>query len=238
MTTEQPSSELVWETVFKQCEWGKYPPEDLIRFVSSHFYQIQNRGIIKILELGCGPGANLWYLAKEGFSPYGIDISKTAISRAAKRLNTEFPTWNGQLVVGDFLTLPFENDYFDAVIDLESVYCNSYENSRAIYKEAARVCKLGGYIYSRTFASDTYGDKTGINLGHNAWQATSGPFLGKGYARFTDQSEIPELFLGFKILELELISRTVNNMQNEIKEWSIIGIKVSEKSYLKDEVLD
>lgn len=100
-----------WENVFKTQEWGKYPSEDLIRFVARNFYGAPSRKEIKILEVGCGTGANLWYVAREGFSVYGIDGSKTAVEKANARLNSEIPGWSGELLIGDIISLPY-NDAF------------------------------------------------------------------------------------------------------------------------------
>lgn len=213
----------VWEEVFQQSEWGKYPSEDLIRFIARNFYNAADRKEIKILEVGCGPGANLWYLIREGFTVYGIDGSRTAIARAQARLDKEFPGWNGQLVVGDIMKLPFDSGFFDAVIDNAAICCNSYTNSQIIYNELARVAKNGGKLYSRTLAQGCWGDETGQKVGHNAWLVAEGPLLNKGYSRFTDDKEISQLIAGFKIKEVELLVRTVNNRQNQIKEWIIIG---------------
>ena len=87
----------VWEEVFKKQSWGKYPTVDVIRFIARNFYHADNRKNIKLLELGCGPGANLWFMSREGFTIYGIDASTTAIAQAEERLNSECPGWQVSL---------------------------------------------------------------------------------------------------------------------------------------------
>ena len=82
------SWDRTWEKVFKENEWGKYPDENFIRFLARNFYK-KDRKNIRILEIGCGPGANIWYMAREGFDVYGIDGSSIAIERARTRLKTE-----------------------------------------------------------------------------------------------------------------------------------------------------
>lgn len=216
----------IWENVFKTQSWGKYPGEDLIRFVARNFYRIQDRGAVKILEVGCGPGANLWYMAHEGFSVYGIDGSSTAIAQARARLDSECSGWKGDLKVGDITHLDFEEGTFDAVIDNEAICCNSYDNAMAIYGELARVCKKGAKLFSRTFASGSWGDGTGEFVGHNAWIVSEGPLLNKGLNRFTEFSEIPELIKGFKIEEIELLTRTMDGRSHEVREWLIVGAKL------------
>jgi 2-polyprenyl-3-methyl-5-hydroxy-6-metoxy-1,4-benzoquinol methylase len=96
----------VWEQVFLSQAWGKYPSEDLIRFVARNFYKSEDRSRVKILEVGCGPGANLWFFAREGFSFSGVDGSAAAIEQATARLDAEVLGWRerGSLHVGDIET--------------------------------------------------------------------------------------------------------------------------------------
>jgi SAM-dependent methyltransferase len=215
----------VWEKVFNSQNWGKYPAEDFIRFIASNFYKVSDRKKVRILEVGCGPGANLWFMAREGFSVYGIDGSEHAIHSAHERLDFECPGWNGELVVGDMVELPFDEDFFDAVVDNEAVYCNSFNESRLIYQEMARVCRGGGELFSRTFGIGCWGDKTGQSVGHNAWIVAEGPMEGKGYTRFTDVSEVVELIHPFTLEAIEILSRTVGNRAHQITELLIIGEK-------------
>lgn len=216
-----------WEEVFQKQHWGKYPPEDLIRFVARNYYHAQDRASVRILEVGCGPGANLWYMAREGFSVYGIDGSRTAVEQATARLDAECPGWTGDIQVGDIMSLPYADATFDAVIDCEAICCNSFEDSRAIIQEIARVTKPGGKFFSRTFATGCWGEGTGEPLGYRAWRVTEGPIANKGYARFTDQADLPALLNGFHLEELELLSRTMGGLQHTIREWLIVGLRQS-----------
>lgn len=214
-----------WEQIFKSQSWGKYPPVEVVRFVARNFYNAPDRRGVRLFEAGCGPGANLWFMAREGFSVYGMDGSEAAIGLARERLNKECPSWRGELKVGDIGRLPYPDSYFDAVIDVEAIYANSYENSRRIYSELARVTKDGGKLLSIAFAKGSWGDGTGENVGHNAWLASEGPLAGKGYSRFADLDEIGELISGFELSNLEVSVRTMNNRGHEIKEWVIEAVK-------------
>ncbi|TJY41965.1 class I SAM-dependent methyltransferase [Cohnella pontilimi] len=214
-----------WDEVFRNSEWGKYPGEDLIRFVARNFYRAVDRRDVRILEIGCGPGANLWYIAREGFTVEGIDGSSTAVHKAKARLDQEVPNWNGEIRIGDILELPYVDNLFDAVIDNQAISCNSFESAQRMYRETHRVLKPGGKFYSRTFADGSWGDQTGTSVGHHAWIVSEGPLLDKGFSRFTTKEEIPDLTNPLHIDEVELLSRTVNNGANTIKEWIIIGHK-------------
>lgn len=215
----------VWEEIFREAEWGKYPGEELIRFIARNFYRVVQRSTVKILEVGCGPGANLWYMGREGFAVYGMDGSETAVQRARQRLNQEVPEWSGEVIVGDIMKIPYPDDFFDAVIDNEAVCCNSFENSQKIYHEMARVAKPGGKIFVRTFARGCWGDETGESVGYHSYIVTEGPLAGKGYARFTALEDIPVLLNKFQVADIECVSQTYSNRQHEMKEWIIVGEK-------------
>lgn len=69
-----------------------YPNEALIQFVAANYFSLpqEDRCQLKILEIGCGSGANLWMLAKEGFDAYGLDSSEEALSLARNHLTNKW----------------------------------------------------------------------------------------------------------------------------------------------------
>jgi ubiquinone/menaquinone biosynthesis C-methylase UbiE len=214
-----------WEKIHKSREWGKYPSEPLIRFVFQNFLNNQNLEKIRILELGCGAGANLWFLVREGIHAYGIDGSSSAISKAKARLDSECPNWHGEVINGDFMKLPYRDDYFDAVIDIESVTHNGFEDSINIYSEAYRVIKPGGMIFSQTFATGTWGDGSGKQIEKNGWIPTEGPTSLGEFIRFTRHEDLSKLLGGFSNLQVEKLTRTLNGQSKNIIEWLIVAKK-------------
>jgi SAM-dependent methyltransferase len=193
-----------WDDIFRRHEWGRYPPEELVRFTARRFYAVADRASVRFLELGCGPGANLWYLAREGFSVTGIDGSEVALRRAAARLAAEGLT--AELALGDATKLPWADDSFDCVLDIECVYANSFEDSRRIVAEARRVLRPGGLFFSKTFMTGTSRDAL---------------YSGYGIVRFTAEDEIPQLYAGFASVEYDHVIRTDGNRARMVKEWLI-----------------
>ncbi len=214
----------IWENIFISNEWGKYPPISLVKFIAKNFYKVSNRKQIKILEIGSGPGANLWFVAREGFTVYGIDFSKTACEKAFDRLNSEgLSDRIGEVLIGDYADMlaKFEDSFFDAIIDVESLYCNSFERSRQIIDLIFSKLKPGGLMFSQTFSDKTWGVE-GEQIDYHAVMPTEGPMAHKGYTRFTTFEDIERLYSkdGNQIKNIELLELHLANKKT-ISEWVI-----------------
>ncbi|MFC1590166.1 class I SAM-dependent methyltransferase [Candidatus Omnitrophota bacterium] len=218
------SWDSAWEKVFKEAEWGKYPSESLIRFIARNFYERKNRQDVRLLEVGCGPGGNLWYMAREGFDVYGVDASPTGIQRARRRLENE--GLRADLKEADIINLPYADNYFDGVADVECIYCNSAENSKKILREIKRVMKKNALFYSKTFTDDMYVGSQRDEAGDLEYRNISdGPLAGKGFVRLTDNSGIKDLYGEFfKIRSVDKLEYSANSGAAAIKisEWIII----------------
>ena len=216
-----------WDKVFKNSDWGKYPGEELIRFIARNFYDEPNRKDIRILEVGCGIGANLWFLAREGFNTYGIDGSQIAIEQAKSYLAGEGLV--ADIQKGDAMYLPYPDLTFDAVIDVECIYANSLVDSEKILNEVYRVLKPDGAIFSKTFSTGMSGENSAKNLinePHTYVKMPDGPLRDDyGVIRLTDESEITKIYHLFRNIEYDLITRTDKNRSNKLSEWVIQGIK-------------
>ena len=212
-----------WEEVYKSQEWGKYPPEELIRFVAQNYYDAI-RNDTRILDVGCGTGAATWFIAREGFSTTGIDGSATAIAKAKKRFKEE--DLNGDFLVGDIEKINYPDDYFDAVTDTVAIQHNTYEKILEIVKETHRVLKPGGKLYSMMVQKGSYGYGLGFELEKNTFdQVSEGPYAGKGIIHFTDANEIKDIFSIFEAIDIECSMRTFNNFKNKISHFVITATK-------------
>ena len=219
-----------WDDIYKKSIWGRYPSEELIRFIARQYYNVSKREDIRILEVGCGPGPNIWYLAREGFKIFGIDGSKTAIHQANLTLNKE--NLISYLEIGDVINLPFRNNFFDCIIDIECIYANTFADSINIIKEINRVLKEGGMFFSKSFMKGTSGDENGITVNGEAntyIKIFSGP-LNKNYGiqRISSLEDIKSLYSIFNIESIDYTIRSSNNQEIEIREWIVVCKKSSE----------
>jgi ubiquinone/menaquinone biosynthesis C-methylase UbiE len=219
------SWDRIWEEVFAAQAWGKYPDESFIRFVARNFYRREPRSDVKILEIGCGPGANIWYMAREGFDAHGIDGSSTAIVQAKQRLAAE--GLGAHLTVGDIIKMPYADGQFDAVADNACLSHNSSLHMLEILKEIRRVLKPRGMFYSRAFTERVHIGMAQKQVGLLEYTDISdGPFAGRGFVRLTTRAYIDEVYARFfKICSVDRREYTQDNEQMNISEWIVYAQK-------------
>jgi ubiquinone/menaquinone biosynthesis C-methylase UbiE len=100
----------------------------------------------RVLDVGCGSGSTACLIAKEyGSQVCGIDISEVMIAKAKERAQRQGSTERLDFRVADVLDLPFEDDWFDAVI-LESVLTPLPGDKKQAMMEMVRVVRPGGRV--------------------------------------------------------------------------------------------
>ncbi len=209
----------------------RYPNEEFVRFLGRNFFSIpkEKRKNIHILELGCGTCANLWVVAREGFNAYGIDISIEAIKLSKKVVKN----WEGsrvELNQGSMTEIPFNDNYFDAVIDVFSAYCLIKADFRLCLKEVSRVLKPGGkfFSYSPGKESDSYkniGDSkmiddstlNGITRKDSPYPQNNYPFRFISPEEYSQEIKKVNMFVKY----LEIVNRSYNE-RKEIFEFVTI----------------
>jgi cyclopropane fatty-acyl-phospholipid synthase-like methyltransferase len=208
----------------------RYPNEELCRFMGRNFFSIpqEKRQDIKILETGCGSGANLWMIAREGFDTYGVDLSEVSLTLCEKMLKL-YDT-QAQLSVQDMSAMNFDPNTFDAVVDVFSSYCLNSKNGEVYIQNVFNMLKPGGLFFSYfpSKRSDAYQHHTPSCLLDsstlNSIVRNDSPYYGQLYPfRFIHPQEYKQHLLdqGFKVQYLETVNRTYNSM-NEIFEFVVI----------------
>lgn len=220
------SWDSTWEQVFQTHDWGRYPPEELIRFVARNFFSAPDRKQVKILEIGCGPGANIWFMACEGFDVYAIDGSPTAIDKAERRLRQE--GLKAHLQVGDIVSLGdfYPASTFDAVVDVACLQCNDRQAVQTILDEVVAILKPHGKVFSMVVAEGSYGNGLGTEVEPGTFvDIREGPSRGRGLQHFFTLEEVQRLFGRFSEVQIEYSTRSLNNRQHEFKHWVVEGVK-------------
>lgn len=207
----------VWEEIHRECEWGKYPSESVVRFIARNYYK-KVRNEIRILDFGCGGGAHTWFLAREGFEVYAFDGSEIAVKKTENYLKKEGNPIT-HLTVMDGIDLKYDKDFFDCVVDNVTIYSNLYENICKMYEETFRVLKKGGKLYSVCFGSETEGYGTGERIEGGTYEnVEKGVLSGRGMVHFFSKREFEETITraGYKRIQIDTMCYTDNGTKVEM----------------------
>jgi ubiquinone/menaquinone biosynthesis C-methylase UbiE len=222
MTVNTTEMAQQWEARHQTMVWGQYPPEPLIRWVARTFTNQADRADLPVLELGCGAGANLWYMAEQGFSVTGIDFSRTALLHAQNALYKRQQT--GQLVYGSFLDMPFPDQSFAIVIDLAGTTSLPTDTLPGCFAHIRRVLKPGGHylccvlgeqttMIASADQNDTHADDPSF------YSAFQGPLQNAPTARLYTQSELKHLIDPMVLVSLESHTRSEANQTQSVQNY-------------------
>jgi len=68
---------------------------------------------IRVLEVGCGSGANLWMIAHEGFEAHGIDLSRQGVALCEQMLLHRKAM--ATVRAADMTAIPYPDRHFDVI---------------------------------------------------------------------------------------------------------------------------
>ena len=167
MKPEPIPSKAAWELEYENPQLltrADEPTKEFRDFVSwlrkEEGFHIEGK---RVLDLGCGTGRNLLYLAERAhLTGIGVDISHNALRIAKERSRA----YEGVIewVQHDLTTLSSLGDFgtFDVIIDSTTSHLFPREPREKLAKHCAAVLNPGGYLYMRTLTAD--GDRNAHNL--------------------------------------------------------------------------
>lgn len=182
MNRSFPSSVVadpIWENqVYGKGTFVRCPYDQIATFVFRNLPSKPRRDI-RILEVGCGPGNNLWFLNQEGFACSGFDASPKAIEYAKARCGNAV-----DLKVAEFPTVPFEGN-FDLVIERAAMCCVPFEVAKQTVANIGKVLVPGGRFLFTPYSKQ------------------AGPV---GYCCYYTRDMVEDLLHGWKIIQLHHMS--------------------------------
>ncbi len=206
----------------------RYPNEQVIQFLASHYFSLprSKRRKIKVLELGCGSGANLWMIAKEGFDTYGIDLAPTSID-LCKQMLASYGV-KAHVSVGNMKHPNFRSAFFDAIVDVVSVQHTNVKGHQEAYDNIFRCLKKGGRFFSWHLGSKS------INFTHGGGKKldrytvdntprTTVPYPNVGILCFLTAPLAKRLLKasGFVDIHIERVTRTYKDMTQKVEFFAI-----------------
>ncbi|KAI6371867.1 Delta(24)-sterol C-methyltransferase [Pyricularia grisea] len=196
--------EYGWGQSFHFCTfaYGETFASAIKRYEYTLAHRIGIKKGMKVLDVGCGVGGPARQIAKfTGANITGITINEYQVERATRYAEMEGFELGKQLefVQGDFMSLPFEKETFDAVYSIEAtVHAPKLED---VYRQVFNVLKPGGIfgLYEWVMTDD-YDEN---NLHHK--EIRFGIEHGGGIANLqTSKAAIAAIkAAGFELLECE-----------------------------------
>ena len=171
------------------------------------FLASKNVEHLKGVEMCCGKGRNVIWLAKKGVEAHGFDFSPAAIVEAERRATKDGVTNAHFKVLDATTTWSYDSNYFDFAIDcFASTDIESEKGRRAAMTELYRVVKPGGYVLAYLLSTDDEFHKEMITKNpaeeRNAFHHSTGKF-----ERTFDREDIDSQYKDFAVVIAERVEK-------------------------------
>jgi SAM-dependent methyltransferase len=191
------------------CTERKFPY--LIPLPAKFVSFAKDKGVKKVLDVGCGYGRACFFLRENHFSVTGVDIDRVQIRRALEEAKPRGTNGEMGFLIDDARYLCFSDSSFDAVTMLALLTLVAKSDRPKIMSEVWRVLKPSGYVFveefGRTWKNPVYTKRYRDDLKVTGEMGTitvrdeSGKILHFGH-HFT-RRELLALLKGFNIVSLE-----------------------------------
>jgi ubiquinone/menaquinone biosynthesis C-methylase UbiE len=112
--------------------------------------RLKAQGAERLLDLGCGTGADVVRLVEAGFDVTGLDFSRVALERARARVGERAKLVAADLAAG----LPFADESFDAVMANVALHMFPDRITRRVFNDVWRVTRPRGLFVFHVNATE------------------------------------------------------------------------------------
>ena len=162
---------------------------------------MQGQGMRRVLDLGCGAGRHLVFLARQGFEMYGTDVDPYGLARARSWLEQE--GLSAHLAVADMDALPFPGGFFDAVVSTNVIHHNLLDGIRRTVAGVRRVLQPGGWFFATVNAWGDFKEGRGPEVEPGTWLVHELDCDVPVPHHLFQEDELRSVWEGFHVLELE-----------------------------------
>jgi len=181
---------------------------------------LKKKNAKKVLDLCFGTGRTTIFLAENGFDVYGIDISKTGKKITEKKLKEK--NLSAHLEIRDMHKLPYEDNFFDAVLAIYCLEHNKLSGIKEVILELDRVLKPKGILAATLISTKDPRCGMGKKIEHNTFTSIDDPVEKDVIHHFSNRKEIKELFYNFDIINLKERSGYAKRRNMQAIHWEIV----------------
>ena len=223
---ERVGWEMIWRRGDDHPRYGVSAAPDPA--VAEWAETIPARGFV--LDLGCGVGRHVVYLAERGFRMAGVDISPSGIRLTQEACSVRQFAFEGQ--VSDMNALSWADETFDAVLSISTIHHHQRQEIVRTLGAVRRVLKPGGLLladFPCTDAADYRLRRTQVSAGQIAevepntfvdrrpdLDDTNDGFLPHHYC---DEVDLRDLLTSFEIIRLWTVLRQSNDGRGTRGKW-------------------
>ncbi|MBU4314923.1 MAG: class I SAM-dependent methyltransferase [Candidatus Portnoybacteria bacterium] len=195
-----------WNKIYKDEgeAYGYYnilkPHEDIDKVIKL----FTKHNVNDVLDLGCGAGRNLIYLAKKNFNLSGLDLAPEGLKLIKKDLSKN--KIKADLAVGSIYNkFSYQDESFDAIISVQVLQHGTEKQILKAIDEIKRILKPGGLVFITLCGRLSNGRvrlflvKTARQIAPNTYKPTKGNEQGLTHFIY-NKTLIQKHFKDFKIL--------------------------------------
>ena len=141
-----------WDDAYLEGMTMWYPSECIVRFMAKNFrkqigfdHYKTIREASRVLDIGCGNGANVLYFKKMGYEAVGCDISKVAVDMGNSMLAEN--GFDECLIHGDMEDLNFDTNSFDIIVSHAALDHIMFRKYIAVIEKIKCVLVKEGFLY-------------------------------------------------------------------------------------------
>ena len=207
-----------WNRILLYPEYTPEKPDKLLVDITDF---LKKRKVKKVLDLGCGAGRHVVYIALQTFEAYGVDLSETGLKKTKERLREK--SLEAPLVKCDMKSLPFISSCFDAAICLNTIYHQRLAEVQQTILEVYRILKKGGLFLVNFHSKRSHRYGYGVKVEEDTFMDQEGPEKGV-FHHFVDETELKQLFQNFTMIEKRLNEEKVKDYLRS--RWEILAEKL------------
>ena len=218
----------IYEEEYK-CGYGHFYPESHIIRAYERFLKkrLSKKERPKVLDYGCGTGANLLFFKNKGFDVYGCDVSKTAIKKCKENKYFDKEKFSVCNETPNPIEL-FGNIKFNLILSNQTLYYLTDKSLDKFVIDAYELIEDEGFLLSTMMAKSHWFFSRAVSRKESLHKVDlrNTRFKRLSFINFKEKKELEDLFTPFKLCLLGFYTLDILPEEGPNDHWMYIGEKI------------